>query len=198
MKNPRSISDVRRVRKTSERVFSVVEKREENEVFREWREWDISKGEDFEICRGLEERLLKLLEVHAAAVVWQVFHDKKPDVVQEILQKAWKGMKGFKGNSLFSTWFHAVALNTARTWLRREIEARKRVGDVEELISRDRGVDEGIELDRMIKKLKPEDQDFVGDKLSQMLEGEMAEKYGLTPEGVRSRWHRIKSRMRRG
>jgi RNA polymerase sigma-70 factor (ECF subfamily) len=54
------------------------------------------------------------------AVVWRlVGHPEEcDDVVQAAGLKAWAGIKGFDGNSLFSTWAVAIAARAAVDWLR--------------------------------------------------------------------------------
>ena len=42
------------------------------------------------------------------------------DVTQEAFLRAFRGLKGFKGQSKFSSWLYRIALNLCRDWLRRE------------------------------------------------------------------------------
>ena len=49
------------------------------------------------------------------------------DVTQEAFLRAFRGLKGFKGQSKFSSWLYRIALNLCRDWLRREL----RVGPVQ-------------------------------------------------------------------
>lgn len=46
-------------------------------------------------------------------------HADKDDVVQEVFIRAFRALDKFDGRANFSTWLHRIALNTARTHLRR-------------------------------------------------------------------------------
>lgn len=60
---------------------------------------------------------------------------RQPDYVDDILQnaslKAWRGLKRFKGDSKFSTWFCRIAMNEALMWLRAN---RIRVESLDEIL----------------------------------------------------------------
>lgn len=40
-------------------------------------------------------------------------HDDANDMIQDVWMKVYRNLKGFRGNSAFSTWLHSVAANTA-------------------------------------------------------------------------------------
>jgi len=42
------------------------------------------------------------------------------DVVQETFLRAFRSIKGFKGQAKFSSWLYRIALNLCRDWMRRE------------------------------------------------------------------------------
>ena len=42
------------------------------------------------------------------------------DVVQEAFLRAFRGLKGFKGEAKFSSWLYRITLNLCRDWMRRE------------------------------------------------------------------------------
>lgn len=42
------------------------------------------------------------------------------DVCQETFLRAFRGIRGFKGQSKFSSWLYRIALNLCRDWMRRE------------------------------------------------------------------------------
>jgi len=163
--------------------------REENRVFEEWR---ASQQQD------TLDRLAELLLKHATAVTFLVFRAKREDVAQEAVVKGLEGLKGFRDESLFSTWFHSVALNHARDRLRQEILAEARTVELQENMARiGPEVDSCIELAQLSEGLDSSDQEFIRDKLEGRVESELSVKYGLTPEGIRSRWNSIKNRIRR-
>jgi RNA polymerase sigma-70 factor (ECF subfamily) len=45
------------------------------------------------------------------------------DVVQEAFLRAYRGLKGFKGEAKFSSWLYRITLNLCRDWSRRERRA---------------------------------------------------------------------------
>jgi RNA polymerase sigma-70 factor (ECF subfamily) len=45
------------------------------------------------------------------------------DVVQEAFLRAFRGLKGFKGQAKFSSWLYRITLNLCRDWMRRERRA---------------------------------------------------------------------------
>jgi len=66
------------------------------------------------------------------------------DAAQEVFVKAWRGLKGFKSESSFSTWVHRITVNHCRDVLRR----RRRGGwltldGLIEVVAGRRAMDEG-------------------------------------------------------
>ncbi len=47
------------------------------------------------------------------------------DVCQETFLRAFRALKGFKGQAKFSSWLYRIALNLCRDWIRRERRAPK-------------------------------------------------------------------------
>jgi RNA polymerase sigma-70 factor (ECF subfamily) len=45
------------------------------------------------------------------------------DVVQEAFLRAYRGLKGFKGEAKFSSWLYRITLNLCRDWMRKERRA---------------------------------------------------------------------------
>jgi RNA polymerase sigma-70 factor (ECF subfamily) len=45
------------------------------------------------------------------------------DVVQEAFMRAYRGLRGFKGEAKFSSWLYRITLNLCRDWIRRERRA---------------------------------------------------------------------------
>src|SRR6187402_3684002 len=42
------------------------------------------------------------------------------DVVQEAFLRAYRGLRGFRGDAKFSSWLYRITLNLCRDWIRRE------------------------------------------------------------------------------
>jgi RNA polymerase sigma-70 factor (ECF subfamily) len=47
------------------------------------------------------------------------------DLAQEIFVRAWRSLRGFRGESMFRTWLHRVAINVVRTSQAREGRLRR-------------------------------------------------------------------------
>src|SRR6266568_5303904 len=54
------------------------------------------------------------------------------DVVQETYLRAWKGLKGFRGDAQFTTWLYRITANTAYTTVKRR--RRNRVDALDALL----------------------------------------------------------------
>ncbi len=48
------------------------------------------------------------------------------DASQEVWVRAWTNMKGFRGESAFSTWLHSIAVNTCPTFRQKEVRRKQR------------------------------------------------------------------------
>jgi len=62
----------------------------------------------------------ELVRRHQAAIVSLVRavtagRGDPEDVAQEVFVRAWRSLSGFRGDSAFRTWLHAVAINVVRT-----------------------------------------------------------------------------------
>lgn len=73
-------------------------------------------GGDTTAFGGIVTRWQRRL-IHLA---WRYSHDRSlaEDMAQEAFLKAFRSLRSFRGDSKFSTWLTAVALNSYRTWLR--------------------------------------------------------------------------------
>ena len=58
--------------------------------------------------------------IHALAYRVLGREEDARDVSQEAFLRAFRGLKGFKGQAKFSSWLYRIALNLCRDWLRRE------------------------------------------------------------------------------
>jgi RNA polymerase sigma-70 factor (ECF subfamily) len=58
--------------------------------------------------------------IHALAYRVLGREEDARDVCQEAFLRAFRGLKGFKGQAKFSSWLYRIALNLCRDWLRRE------------------------------------------------------------------------------
>jgi RNA polymerase sigma-70 factor (ECF subfamily) len=58
--------------------------------------------------------------IHALAYRTLGREEDARDVVQEAFLRAYRGLKGFKGQAKFSSWLYRITLNLCRDWIRRE------------------------------------------------------------------------------
>jgi RNA polymerase sigma-70 factor, ECF subfamily len=82
------------------------------------------------------------------------------ELTQDVFVKAWQGLGGFRGDSAFGTWLHALACNAVRQSQRSEARRRSRVevtDDVERLSAAapDASPEARIDLERAIASLPP-------------------------------------------
>ena len=71
-------------------------------------------------------------------------------LTQDVFVRAWRGLKGFRGDSAFSTWLHRLAVNTVLMERRAERRRHARVLAVEDLAEADapaREAPAGLRLD---------------------------------------------------
>lgn len=62
------------------------------------------------LVRKYQHKVVKLVSRY-------VNHADAQDVAQEAFIKAFRAMKGFKGNSAFYTWLYRISINTAKNYL---------------------------------------------------------------------------------
>jgi len=118
--------------------------------------WDRSEASDEDLVRrardGEEAALGVLVRRHSEAVYRVALSiARDPDLAQDISQdaflKAFRALKGFRGDSAFRTWLLTIAANTARGALRRE--GRRRETDIETappVASEEKAPDASVEI----------------------------------------------------
>jgi RNA polymerase sigma-70 factor, ECF subfamily len=84
--------------------------------------------------RGDVEAFSKLVSVHSALVrgvtLRMLGGQEAQDASQEVWVRVWANMKGFRGDSAFSTWLYRVTFNTCLSFRRKE--SRRRTREVDE------------------------------------------------------------------
>jgi RNA polymerase sigma-70 factor (ECF subfamily) len=144
----------------------------------------------------LEAELHTQLCDHANRLIWLRLHEVQPDIVDEAVARAMSHLNDFKGGSRFTTWFTRIVLNACNTHLRTKMRRRE-----SPLVYEGAGADiesavhATMEVERMMRSLPPDEREFLEWKLVGESEQDIAEKLGLTTEGVRSRWHRLKKKL---
>jgi len=118
------------------------------------------------------------------------------DVVQEAFIKAYKNLKGFRGDSSIYTWLYRIAVNTAHNHLRRA--GRRTEIDFEEVapVIQARGqnpaestanAELGVAIDGAIQNLPPRQREvFMLHYFERMTHREIAEVLGVTEGAVKA------------
>jgi RNA polymerase sigma-70 factor (ECF subfamily) len=79
---------------------------------------------------GDQDAWRRLYDAHADLVFRLAFRvvgdrDSALDVVQEAFVKASASIDGFRGDASFRSWIASIALNEARSWVRKRVRARQ-------------------------------------------------------------------------
>jgi RNA polymerase sigma factor (sigma-70 family) len=171
--------------------------RDENVVFEEYR-----TATDPQAKEVLLAELNRLLRKHAYAICWLTMREPRKDIVNFAVFKALENMDKFRGDAKFSTWFQHIVQNLCHDE-GREMARHKNETAIDDLNPDDMGQlaveadDARLQLAEIAEGLDQEDRDFLEAKLTGKNEVELSEELGLTREGVRSRWNRIKQRILR-
>ncbi len=151
-----------------------------------------------------EKKYIQLINDHIKIIykvcnMYAVTDSAKEDLHQEIILNAWKGIRNFKGESLFSTWLYRVALNTALTFRRKEAQY-KQAGIVAEIMhSQNSGNDSEEQLTAMynaINTLSDIDKALVMLYLDDYSYHEMSDVLGITPNNIAVKMNRIKKKLK--
>lgn len=139
-------------------------------------------------------------------LAWRYCHDRSlaEDMAQDAFVKAFRSLRTFRGESRFSTWLTAIAINSYRSWLR---DRQPAAISLEHLRAELPAPHDGDSLDetrraeivrRMVATLPPRYREpMILYYLSEMDIGETARTLGL-PEGtVKARLHRGREFLRK-
>lgn len=140
--------------------------------------------------------LVKCLQKHAQAVCWTKLHEPRPEIIDEAVWKAFENADSFKGDSLFSSWFHRIILNCINDHLRsKQSKAEVSLEEVPE-VSIQKGSDAAIELNQITLPLKSRQKHLISLKLQGLTDAEIGEILGIKELAVRHFWTRTKERIR--
>lgn len=129
---------------------------------------------------------------------------RDPDLARDATQSAWHRLWGqppaLRDDAKLRSWLLSVAANEARQQLRRqrvgvvrELRARQAPGSTDPAVDVDR-----LDLDAALARLDPSERELLGLRyVLGMNSSEIGAHLRLTPEGVRSRLHRLLTRMRK-
>jgi RNA polymerase sigma-70 factor (ECF subfamily) len=153
---------------------------------------------------GDREAFMQLVRVHQArvrALAYGLLGDRTlaEDVAQEVFLRAWRGLRGFRGDAGFSTWLYTIARRTASEYARRPALPTVPLDQVAPLVLVDRRGGDPVlrgDLERALQALDPDQREaflLVGVLgLSYQEAGGMA---GCPPGTVASRVFRARARL---
>lgn len=152
-----------------------------------------------------EKEFIELINNHQRIIykvcnLYAQSHTDKEDLFQEITLNAWKGVRNFKGDSLFTTWLYRVALNTALTFKRKENRLKK-VGIAAEAFtfSHEQQPETGEQLAAMYKAisdLSDIDKALIALYLDDYSYNEMGNVLGITANNVAVKMNRLKKKLK--
>ena len=90
-----------------------------------WTDEDLvarSRGGDLDSFNQLILRWERPIYAFAYRVIGR--EEDARDVCQETFLRAFRSLKGFKGQAKFSSWLYQIAMNLCRDWMRRQRRAR--------------------------------------------------------------------------
>jgi RNA polymerase sigma factor (sigma-70 family) len=146
----------------------------------------------------LKEELAKALLKHALSVCWLQLKEYSPEVANWCVHKAFQKMNHFRGDALFTTWFHSIVINACTSNLRDKLKRNETsLEDVHEHITAcyDTGMVAKAEVAQIIEQLDEDDREFVWMRANGMDDVAIAKATGMTRTGVRSKWFRIRKRI---
>jgi RNA polymerase sigma-70 factor (ECF subfamily) len=130
------------------------------------------------------------------------------DVVQETYLRAWKGLKGFRGDAQFSTWLYRITANTAYSTVKRR--RRHRTDSLETMLEEpvearieaqpEESAEQSAALARLagaLEQLPPKLRVLVVLKdVYGLSHEEIAEELGISVSAAKVRLHRGRKRLR--
>ena len=144
------------------------------------------------------EQLVRAYTRLVFSAAYEVLEDRDmtQDAVQETFLKAWVKIKGFRGQSRFSTWLYSIARNTALDMLRRrKRDAAVSIDDVPEP-SGQPGKAQQVLFVAMEKLSQRERECLLMRFQAGMTSAEIGEVLGLTEGNVRVIMFRARKKLR--
>lgn len=121
------------------------------------------------------------------------------DLVQEMLMQIWKCLRAFDEQSKLGTWCYRIALNTAMTWKRDRVRAKRQPPEhrhpAETLVVPFGDSDEIRLLERFLQTLSEIDRAVLLMYLDDLSNQEMADTMGVSNGAIRTRISRIRERL---
>lgn len=136
---------------------------------------------------------------HASRVIWLTIHEWSPDLAGAVANKILHRIAAFRGDSKFSTWVHRIAANDALS----DVRKRKREVSLESLELE--SVADKVQSSpynrvffyEILESLDPDERELVLGRLHGESHTVIAERLGVRPTCIRSRWEELTKKLRR-
>jgi len=125
--------------------------------------------------------------------------DLAEDALQDAFIHAWEGLAQFRGDSLFATWLHRIAVNVflRQATTARRIERRFAATDIATLAGTEASLETKMDVEAALRRLSEELRIVV---VLHDLEGfghrEIADTLGISPSASKMRLHRARMQLR--
>jgi len=131
---------------------------------------------------------------------------ERQDAYQEVLVHIWRGLSGFDGRSVLSTWIYRITVNTCMGHLR-AVRRRNRLIDDRPLDdpglptscvpAADAALEDDVrKLHECVRQLPPVDKTLISLYLEDIDAREIGQILGISEGNVRVRLHRTKEKLR--
>ena len=158
--------------------------RHENEIFADYQEKKTPE---------LEEELAKALRAHGCAVVWELLHETNMDIVNWGIFMALKNADKFRGEALFSTWFHQIIKNMCLNTIKGR--TRRREVQLDTDVSYVPVEPSAFLLSHLTRGLKPMERQLLELKVSGANFKEIARQLGITVKYAKNKWTRLRHKL---
>jgi RNA polymerase sigma factor (sigma-70 family) len=167
--------------------------------------WKNATGDEKELAASL---LHKALLGYATTIVWRRMRHAPRDLVSDIVSTALLSEPSFKGNSKFTTWFFALADALTCKYLqkiRRRRECPLLIQDdfslPDPLVSpsqtkMDPKLQSHLAVSYLSRQLAPQERALLEAILDGWTWRQYAEKLGVHPQAMKTRWRRLKLKLR--
>lgn len=166
----------------------------ENELYELWYKGDSKEKEE------VLKKLIPLLIVHAAKIVWRVLRVNDNFLAEELAQDAALDLDCFQRRSAFSTWFHSRCLFKCNDERRRHRHSREvPMPPIDEIPSKSSVATVDPRKDILLSDhLTPEQQELCAMRLKYGLTiQEIAEIKGTSPMSISRKWSEVKAELRK-
>ena len=150
-----------------------------------------------------EDALYQALYRRAMKIVKLVTRSYEPELARDIVTAAFLKRDSFSGKAAFSTWFHRLARNHCIDWLRAQNVQRATLVPLEDVYEEPvPEPEEPLMLDpsEALAYLRDgliEDELFVLEaKQRKLPDAEIAKALGLSTNGAKTRWFRLREKLR--